>query len=147
MPQYLLHRQSWFVTYGRSVKTRLRCATHVLEIDNGRRSDVRNRDDRICPCCPLDQVESEQHFALDCLLFSDIRLEFTDAVDELVSRADPFGWTRMSWTARFKFLLGDAPPAGAPAPVQTQWRRIQIHFYWFLARAYKKRIAHARDSS
>ena len=124
-----------------SVKTRLRCATSVLEIDNGRRSGVRNRDDRICPCCPLQEVESEQHFALDCSLYSDIRLQFTDAVDELVSHADPFGWLRMSWNARFKFLLGDAPPAGSPDNALTQWYRIQIHFYWFLAHAYKRRIA------
>ena len=53
MPFYLKRRYTWFVNYGRSVKTRLRCATSALEIDNGRRSGVISRDDRLCPCCPL----------------------------------------------------------------------------------------------
>ena len=145
MPFYLLHRRSWFVNYGRSIKTRLRCATSALEIDNGRRSGVLDRNDRLCQCCPLRLVESERHFVLDCPLYSDTRLNLTDAIDELVSHADPFGWLQMSWDERFKFLLGDAPPAGSPNTAVPQWCRIQIHLYWFLAHAYKKRNSFVRD--
>ena len=76
---------------------------------------------------------------------SDTRLNLTDAIDELVSHADPFGWLQMSWDERFKFLLGDAPPAGSPNTAVPQWCRIQIHLYWFLAHAYKKRNSFVRD--
>ena len=146
MPFYLKHRRSWFVNFGRSVKTRLRCATSALEIDAGRRSGVLDRNDRLCRCCPFQATESERHFVFDCPLYSDIRLTFTDAVDTLVSQTDCFGWMRMSWDERFKFLLGDGPlDANLSADALAQWCRIQIHFYWFLAHAYKRRDAHIRD--
>ena len=109
MPFYLTRRCTWFVNYGRSIKTRLRCATHALEIDNGRRSGVINRNERLCPCCPLQETETERHFMLDCPLYSDDRLAFTDAVDELVLHYDPFRWRTMSWDQRYQFLLRDSP--------------------------------------
>ena len=145
MPFYLKRRYTWFVNYGRSVKTRLRCATSALEIDNGRRSGVISRDDRLCPCCPLQETETERHFMLDCPLYSSDRLAFTDAVDNLVLRSDPFGWRAMSWDQRYQFLLNDGPPEGTPIPALQQWCRIQIHLYWFLAQAYKARDAYVRD--
>ena len=147
MPFYLLHRRSWLVNYGRSIKARLRCATSNLEIDSGRRSGVLNRDDRLCQCCPLRETETEYHFVFNCSLHSDIRLDLTNAIDELVSHADPFGWLRMSWSERFNFLLGDGPPKGSldNDAALAQWCRIQIHLYWFLAHAYKKRNAFIRD--
>ena len=145
MPFYLKRRYTWFVNYGRSVKTRLRCATSALEIDNGRRSGVISRDDRLCPCCPLQETETERHFMLDCPLYSSDRLAFTDAVDNLVLRSDPYGWRAMSWDQRYQFLLSDGPPEGTPIPALQQWCRIQIHLYWFLAQAYKTRDAYVRD--
>ena len=81
MPFYLLHRRSWLVNYGRSIKARLRCATSNLEIDSGRRSGVLNRDDRLCQCCPLRETETEYHFVFNCSLYSDIRLDLTNAID------------------------------------------------------------------
>ena len=145
MPFYLTRRCTWFVNYGRSIKTRLRCATHALEIDNGRRSGVINRNERLCPCCPLQETETERHFMLDCPLYSDDRLAFTDAVDELVLHYDPFRWRTMSWDQRYQFLLRDSPAEGTPTTALKQWCRIQVHLYWFLARAYKTRDSYVRD--
>ena len=82
---------------------------------------------------------------LDCPLYSDDRLAFTDAVDDLVLRSDPFGWRTMSWDQRYQFLLRDGSPEGTPITALQQWCRIQNHLYWFLAHAYKARDAYVRD--
>ena len=81
----------------------------------------------------------------DCPLYSDDRLAFTDAVDDLVLHNDPFGWQAMSWDQRYQFLLSDGPAEGTPITALQQWCRIQVHLYWFLAQAYKTRDAYVRD--
>ena len=138
-----LMRRSWQLNFGRSVKTRLRCATSDLRIDSGRRDGISDRDDRICECCHLQRVEDEHHFVFDCPLNAAARLEFTDAVDEITRQSDPFGWRSRSWSARLKFLLNDGPGDVSPEALRV-WTRIQLHFYWYLAVAYKARTAHLR---
>ena len=87
--------------------------------------------------------KKSHHFVFDCPLNAAARLEFTDAVDEITRQSDPFGWRSRSWSARLKFLLNDGPGDVSPEALRV-WTRIQLHFYWYLAVAYKARTAHLR---
>ena len=110
MPRYLYGRRSSFFNLGRSIKTKLRCDTHDLEIDSGRRqTPIVPVEQRLCQCCDLEQVENAYHFVLDCPLNAERRLRMTDMIDRLTENRDYFGWRRMSWDQKFRFLLGDGP--------------------------------------
>lgn len=54
---------------------RFRCAQFPLMMTEGRHLGL-EREDRICPCCDLNKLESEQHFLLECPLYADIRQQF-----------------------------------------------------------------------
>ena len=52
--------------------TRFRLSSHDLMIERGRYDDTA-RDERICKCCNMSMIESENHFLLVCPLYADIR--------------------------------------------------------------------------
>ena len=142
MPAYLRYRRSATFSFGRSVKTRLRCDTHDLQIDAGRRGGV-PRPRRLCECCPLGEshnlVEDARHFMFDCALYDDIRLNMYDKIDEITMRFDHVGWRRMSWAQKFRFLLGDGPNPDSTPDVWRQWSAIEVTFYFYLANAWNRR--------
>ena len=58
MPRYLRQRRSWVMSYGRSIKTKLRCGTTELELERGRYETPKvPRDLRLCKCCTKREVE------------------------------------------------------------------------------------------
>ena len=98
MPRYLRYRRSSFFSYGRSIKTQLRCDTHDLAVDAGRRSvPPTPMEQRQCECCQSGEVENAYHFVFDCPLYAQPRLEMADVIYQLVQREDHYGWQRMSW--------------------------------------------------
>ena len=57
------------------VLTRIRLSSHELYIERGRYENL-PRDERICKCCNMSQIESEYHFLLVCPLYSELRRKF-----------------------------------------------------------------------
>ena len=57
------------------VLTRFRLSSHELHIERGRYENV-PRDERICKCCNMSQIESEYHFLLVCPLYTELRRKF-----------------------------------------------------------------------
>ncbi|KAK6181925.1 hypothetical protein SNE40_009702 [Patella caerulea] len=53
----------------------LRCSTHTLSIEMGRRSNT-PRDQRLCNICNMHKMENEFHFILVCPVLRDLRLNF-----------------------------------------------------------------------
>ena len=58
--------------------TKLRLSNHLLMIETGRHSNLGILQ-RFCPFCP-NTIESEQHFILDCKIYSTIREELFQEV-------------------------------------------------------------------
>ena len=140
MPRYLCNRRGSFFSFGRSIKTKLRCDTHELAIDSGRRQNPPiPAMHRYCECCDMQEIENAFHFVFDCPLNAERRLEFTDMIDRLVATNDHFGWRRMSWNQKLSFLLGDGPIPSSNHDENLQWTRIEICFYHYLAHAYQTR--------
>ena len=136
MPTYLRGRRSWFLNYGRTIKTRLRCDTHDLYKDTGRRDDT-PPDDRICEYCNLDMIETVEHFALECTLYDEVRLVMLERIDGLTAAVDHFGWRRKNWKEKLQFLLGDGPDLGSTSrEALSQWSQMETAFYFYLHRAH-----------
>lgn len=69
--QYLL---SVTILDHRRALSRLRCSSHKLNIEIGRRYGI-DAEDRICNLCTLDEIEDEFHFVLVCPFFAGKRNE------------------------------------------------------------------------
>ena len=134
------------MNFGRSVKTMLRCDTSELQIEQGRFTATPDNE-RICPCCDQNQVETSYHFIFQCSLYSDARKRLFSDIDDLTRHTDPFQLRRMDDNAKLAFLLGDGPEASVHDYVNLQWGRIETLFYHFLASAYKARRQHLRTMS
>ena len=52
----------------RKAITKLRCSDHPLQIEKGRHRNI-PRDNRLCKLCPLNVVETEEHFLTSCTFF------------------------------------------------------------------------------
>ena len=63
-----------YVSHGKSriSLTRLRLSSHNVEIDTGRYRN-KDRSNRVCILCSLNNIEFEYHFLLCCTPFTDIR--------------------------------------------------------------------------
>ena len=55
--------------------SKLRCSDHGLEIEKGRHRNI-PRNERVCKLCTSGQIEDEEHFLLDCSLYSHLRLKY-----------------------------------------------------------------------
>ena len=55
--------------------SKLRCSDHGLEIEKGRHKNT-PRNERLCKLCKSGQIEDEEHFLLDCSLYSTLRLKY-----------------------------------------------------------------------
>ena len=51
---------------------KIRCSSHTLEIEKGRHSN-QPRNERICPLCNLNEVETEEHFLTKCPTYQLLR--------------------------------------------------------------------------
>ena len=60
--------------YGKAIHTSLRSGTNNLEIDMGRRDNLKV-EDRICRYCDSKETESEYHFLIDCKKYENYRFE------------------------------------------------------------------------
>ena len=143
MPRYLCNRRGSFFSFGRSIKTKLRCDTHELAIDSGRRQNPPiPAMHRYCECCDMQEIENAFHFVFDCPLNAMRRLEMADMIDRLTLNNDYFGWRRMSWNQKLAFLLGDGPTPSTNHDENLQWTKMEICFYHYLAHAYDTRRNH-----
>ena len=52
----------------RKAIAKIRCSDHPLEIERGRHKKI-PRENRICKICPLNEVESEDHFLSKCTFY------------------------------------------------------------------------------
>ena len=59
----------------RNVLRDIRMSTHKLNIEVGR-YEKKERHQRLCETCNLGQIESEDHFILECPTYEDIRSHF-----------------------------------------------------------------------
>ena len=143
MPRYLSQRRSWWMSYGRSVKTKLRCGANELEVECGR-YDGTPRAQRLCRCCTSRSVECSFHFLMECPFHARLRADFFASVNLATRSFDPFHWRRMTAQQRWRFLLGDGPPVAHDAGTDQQWGFIETRLYNFLGLAYKARRAHLR---
>ena len=98
-------------------------------------------EQRQCECCQSGEVENAYHFVFDCPLYAQLRLEMTDMIDRLVQHEDHYGWRRMSWNQKFEFLLGDGPMPSNDREKNTQWLKMEVCLYNYLARACQARRA------
>ena len=61
----------------RKTLTMYRLSDHKLAIETGRhRQTWLPREDRLCQLCPQREVETEQHFLLQCGTYEDLRTKF-----------------------------------------------------------------------
>ena len=144
LPRYLHQRRSWWMSYGRSVKTKLRCGTSELEVERGR-YDSTPRALRHCRCCPTGEVECSFHYLMRCPLHSQARARLFAEISALVCKPgsrDHFGWLTMTPAQRWSFLLGDGPPVSPDPRANMQWGFIETQLYHYLACTYKARRAH-----
>lgn len=141
MPRYLRQRRSWVMSYGRSIKTKLRCGTTELELERGRYETPKvPRDLRLCKCCTKREVEDSWHFTMRCPRFKAERLQMMNEISDTIEESqDYFKWNKMNMTQKWKFLLGDGPPVHDTPAANRQWGRIEISLYRFLVTAYKAR--------
>ena len=58
--------------FQRRAVARLRCSSHVLEIEKGRHKK-KAREDRLCLMCPDGTVEDENHFLSHCVAYNALR--------------------------------------------------------------------------
>ena len=58
----------------RKVITKIRCSDHQLQVEKGRHHNV-PRENRICKLCPLDEMETEDHFLMRCTFFDRLKLK------------------------------------------------------------------------
>ena len=71
LENYLLISSS---RYGKSIHTSLRTGTNDLEIDRGRRENLKV-ENRTCRFCEAKVTESELHFLIECKKYEDYRTE------------------------------------------------------------------------
>ena len=68
--------------------SKIRSGTNELRVDIGRRSKEAEKD-RLCCLCGSGEVETEQHFLLDCFVYDEHRLEMYRSIRNLTG--DRFG--------------------------------------------------------
>ena len=56
----------------RKIITKFRMRDHDLQIKKGRHLGIK-REERFCPICPTTSMEDEDHFLVDCSLYSPFR--------------------------------------------------------------------------
>ena len=54
---------------------KLRCSSHTLEIEKGRHTK-KPRNERVCPVCNLNEIETEEHFLIKCPFYKDLRKKY-----------------------------------------------------------------------
>ena len=123
----------------------LRFDTSELESAQGRLRHI-PADERLCPCCPLNQVEDSFHFVFECPLFDEPRARFRDKLASITRCVDPFHLRRMSDREKIQFLLGDGPAPSDITNINLQWGNIETQFYHYLATAYKERRRFLKSS-
>ncbi len=54
--------------------SRIRCSNHSLAIEKGRHTNPKTpREDRLCQLCDQQVIEDEEHFLLNCPVYTDLR--------------------------------------------------------------------------
>ena len=61
--------------YWRKAIAKLRCSSHILQIEKGRHIN-QVREERICKLCQLNEVENEDHLLLRCTTYDALRTRF-----------------------------------------------------------------------
>ena len=69
---------------------KIRCSSHILEIERGRHSKTA-RMDRLCTVCDMNEVETEDHFLTNCPTFRTLRDKC--ALTEFTRGSDLFSFT------------------------------------------------------
>ena len=75
------------IRIGRKILTRLRCGSNDLRIDTGR-WDGLTVDERLCVLCGSVEVETEQHFLLECDHYKDDRIQLWKSLEQLINHGN-----------------------------------------------------------
>ena len=54
---------------------KLRCSSHTLEIEKARHTK-KPRNERVCPVCDLNEIETEEDFLIKCPFYKDLREKY-----------------------------------------------------------------------
>ena len=58
----------------RKIISRIRCSNHPLAIEKGRQTNPKTpRENRLCQLCNEEVIEDEEHFLLNCPVYTDLR--------------------------------------------------------------------------
>ena len=72
----------------RKAIAKLRCSDHALEIEKGRHKKI-PREARLCKLCTRGNIETEEHFLLECTFYDDIRIKLNfDCANESIFAFD-----------------------------------------------------------
>ena len=77
---------------------KIRCSSHTLEIEKGRHSN-KPRNERICPVCNLNEVETEEHFLTKCPTYQLLRNNYN--LTEYINGKDLFTYTSPNLLGQF----------------------------------------------
>ena len=106
-PGYETYLSEIHVIEERTALTKLRLSNHVLMIEKGRHLKI-EKDARFCPFCP-SKIEDEQHFVLDCQLFSSLRIHLFEETQKLIPT-----FPYISKTHKFIHLMSNVIPICGP---------------------------------
>ena len=77
---------------------KIRCSSHILEIEKGRHSK-KIRSDRLCSVCSLNEVETEEHFLTKCPRYHALRSNYS--LTEFTNNNDLFTFTTPNLLGQF----------------------------------------------
>ena len=106
-PGYETYLSEVYIIEERTALTKLRLSNHVLMIEKGRHLKI-EKDARFCPFCP-SKIEDEQHFLLDCQLFSSLRLSLFEEAQKLMPT-----FHYVPKTQKFIYLMNNKVPIRGP---------------------------------
>ena len=86
----------------RSLYAQFRHGILPLKIETGRFQNL-DIQERLCEFCSLGEVEDEIHFLCVCTLYSDIRINLYDAIDDLEFSRFHDDRQRFTYLMKFKF--------------------------------------------
>ncbi len=58
------------------------CSSHPLMIESGRYCNL-SRQERLCPFCVVQNIESEEHFILYCPFYTELRRNILPRTDDV----------------------------------------------------------------
>ena len=120
------------------IKTRFRLGTNELMLDRGRRMKLAPNQ-RKCPCCHSNAIETPFHFTMECPAYNNQRRAFFKAIQKATSSSntDHFLWNSKSKEEQFALLMANGISKNDAS--YPQWRQIETAHFIFNTAAVQHR--------